>query len=157
MARAKSYAGVAAEKQEAGDSYRAQVIFAARSFELRPVDKKAAVLLLGLIPQDDGQHTTWMTMGDSQCSAESLADMKSLGGLGERLPRDLARAVLLVPDKLPRDYILDKSLAWRYLCLMSMTITSVSWIYRNMQTPESRVECPVSRTPAKTGNLPLSR
>ncbi len=40
-------------------------------------------------------------MGDSQCSAESLADMKSLGGLGERLPRDLARAVLLVPDKLP--------------------------------------------------------
>lgn len=100
MARARSSAAVAVEKQKAGDSYRAQVAFAARSFELRPEDKKAAVLLLSLIPHDDGQHTTWMTMGDSLCSAESVADMKSLGRLGERLPHDLARAVLLVPDKL---------------------------------------------------------
>lgn len=101
MAGAKSSAAVAAEKQKAGDSYRAQVVFAARSLELRPGDNKAAVLLLSLIPQDGGQHTTWMTMGDSLCSAESVADMGSLGGLGEHLPRDLARAVLLVPDKLP--------------------------------------------------------
>jgi len=104
MARAKSSAAVAAERQKAGDSYRAQVVFATRSLELRLGDKKAAALLLSLIPQDEGQHTTWMAMGDSLCSAESLADMKSLGGLGERLSHDLARAVLLVPDKLP-DYI----------------------------------------------------
>ena len=101
MAHAESSAAVTGEKQKAGDSYRAQVVFAARSLELRPVDKKAAVLLLSLIPQDDGQHTTWMTMGDSLCDAESVADMKSLGRLGDRLPHDLARAVLLVPDKLP--------------------------------------------------------
>lgn len=101
MARAKSPAIVTAEKQKAGGSYRAQVVFAARSFELRPMDKSAAVRLLNLIPVDDAQHTTWMTLGDALCSAESAADMKSLGGLGERLPHDLAKAVLLVPDKLP--------------------------------------------------------
>lgn len=101
IAHAESSAVATAAKQKAGDSYRAQVVFAARSLELRPGNKKAAVLLLSLIPQDDGQHTTWMTMGDSLCDAESAADMKSLGRLGERLPHDLARAVLLVPDKLP--------------------------------------------------------
>jgi hypothetical protein len=101
MARAKSSEAVIAEKQKAGDSYRAQVVFAARSSELRPTDKGAAVLLLNLIPQDDGQQTTWTTLGDSLCDAESVDEMKSLGALGDRLPHDLARAVLLVPDKLP--------------------------------------------------------
>lgn len=101
MARAKSSAMVTVEKQKAGDSYRAQVVFAARSFELRRGDRRAAVLLLNLIPQDDRQHTTLMTLGDALCSGESAADMKSLGGLGERLPRNLAKAVLLAPDKLP--------------------------------------------------------
>jgi len=101
MARAKSSEALIAEKQKAGDSYRAQVVFAARSSELRPTDKGAAVLLLNLIPQDDGQQTTWMTLGDSLCDSESVADMKSLGRVGDRLPRDLAKAVLLVPDRLP--------------------------------------------------------
>jgi hypothetical protein len=101
MARAKSSEAVTVAKQKAGDKYRAQVVFAARSFELRPTDKSAAVLLLNLIPQDDGQQTTWMTLGDSLCDSESVADMKSLGELGDRLPRDLAKAVLLAPDRLP--------------------------------------------------------
>ena len=105
MARAKSSTVLSAERQKAGDGYRAQVVFAARSFELRLGDKKAADLLLGLIPSDNAQHITWMTLGDSLCSVESVSDMKSLGGLGERLPHDLARAVLLVPDKLP-SYVL---------------------------------------------------
>jgi hypothetical protein len=101
MARAKSSEAVIAKKQKAGDSYRAQVVFAARSLELRPTDKAAAVLLLNLIPQDDEQRTTWMTLGDSLCDSESVADMKSLGRVGDRLPRDLAQAVMLVPDRLP--------------------------------------------------------
>jgi hypothetical protein len=101
MARAKSSEAVTVAKQKAGDNYRAQVVFAALSFELRPTDKAAAVLLLNLIPQDDGQQTTWMTLGDSLCDSESVADMKSLGRVGDRLPRDLAKAVLLVPDRLP--------------------------------------------------------
>ena len=51
-------------------------------------------------PRDDAQHTAWMTMGDSLYDAESVDEMKSLEALGDRLPHDLARAVLLVPDKL---------------------------------------------------------
>lgn len=101
MARARSSATVVAEKRETGDSYRAQVVIAARFFELRPMGKSAAVTLLNLIPQDDGQQSTWMTLGDSLCSSESVADMKSLSQLGEHLPRDLARAVLLAPDQMP--------------------------------------------------------
>lgn len=100
-AGAKSSRAAVEEMQKAGDSYRAQVVFAARSFELHPMDKRAAVRLLNLIPQDDAQHTAWMTMGDSLCDAESVGEMKLLGALGERLPHDLAGAVLLVPDKLP--------------------------------------------------------
>jgi hypothetical protein len=104
VAHAKSAKAVVEEKQKAGDSYRAQVVFAARSFELHPMDKRAAVSLLSLIPQDDTQHTAWMTMGDSLCAVESVDEIKLLGALGERLPHDLAQAVLLDPDKLP-DYV----------------------------------------------------
>lgn len=49
-AHAKSSRAVVEEKQKAGDSYRAQVVLAERSFELHPMDKEAAVLLLSLIP-----------------------------------------------------------------------------------------------------------
>lgn len=101
MTRAKSSEAVIAGKQKAGDSYRAQVVFAARSFELRPRDRSAAVRLLNLLPQDDAQHTTLMTLGDSLCDQESVAEMKSLSRLEEHLGRDFARAVLLVPDRLP--------------------------------------------------------
>lgn len=100
-ARAKSSSVVVEEKQKAGDSYRAQVVLAARSFELHLMDKNVAVLFLNLIPQDGAQHTTWLTMGDSLCGAEAVDEMKSLGALGDRLPHDLARAALLVPNKLP--------------------------------------------------------
>jgi hypothetical protein len=101
MSHATSSVALTRAKLKSGKSYRAQVVFAARSFELRSTDKSAAVLLLNLIPQNDEQQTAWMTLGDSLCNAESVADMKSLGALGDRLPHDLARAVLLVPDKLP--------------------------------------------------------
>lgn len=101
MARSRSSIALAVEKRKAGDSYRAQVVFASRLLELHPKEKSAAIQLLNLIPKDDAQQTTWMTLGDSLCSAETVADMKSLGRIGESLPRNLAKAVLLVPDKLP--------------------------------------------------------
>ena len=101
MALAKSYAALAREKHNAGSSYRAAIVYAARSFELQPSDRKNAVLLLNLLPQDDAQHATVMTLGDSLCDGESVAEMKSLSQLGERLGRNFAKAVLLVPDRLP--------------------------------------------------------
>lgn len=99
--RASSLAELDKTKQSAGNSYRARMVFFARSFELQPGSRDAAVSLLNLLPQNDAQHTTLMTLGDSLCDGESVAEMKSLSRLGERLPRDLAKAVLLVPDKLP--------------------------------------------------------
>lgn len=104
IARARSSMATASQQEKAGQSYRALLVLRARSFELRPRDKSAAVLLLSLIPQNDDQQTTWVTLGDSLCNDESLVDMKSLSQLGEHLPRDLARAVLLAPEKLS-DYV----------------------------------------------------
>jgi hypothetical protein len=101
MARARSAAQLIAQKSQAGDSYRARVVFAARELELKASDKRAASMLLDLIPKDDDQKTTWMTFGSSLCDAEPIADMVSLGSLGDRLSRDLARAVLLVPNRMP--------------------------------------------------------
>lgn len=101
MARTKSSTLLLAEKQKAGNSYRARVVFASRAFKLRPTKQRTAILLLNLLPQNEAQHNTWMTLGDRLCSNESIADMKSLAQVGENLPHDLAKAVLLVPDKLP--------------------------------------------------------
>jgi hypothetical protein len=100
MARAQSSLSLNAEKERAGESYRAQVVYATRSFELKP-QQHVASLLLSLIPKDEGQQKVWMTFGDSLCSSETLSDMKTLGRLGASLPRRLAKAVLLVPDQLP--------------------------------------------------------
>jgi hypothetical protein len=101
MALANSRAALAKAKHHAGENYRAEVVYAARSFELQPRDRDAAVSLLNLLPKDDTQHATLMTFGDSLCDGESDAEMKSLSRLGERLARDFAKAVLLAPDKLP--------------------------------------------------------
>jgi hypothetical protein len=101
MARANSLAVLAKAKRNAGTSYRAEVVLGARSFELQPGNRSAAIALLELVPQNDVQHVTLMTLGDSLCDSESVADMKSLGRVGDRLPHDLAQAVMLVPDRLP--------------------------------------------------------
>jgi hypothetical protein len=101
MARAISPAELAANRQKAGESYRARVIYAARLTELYPDGHDEAVLLLKLIPKDAEQNLVLMTLGDHQCGTESYREMKVLDQLQERLPRDLARAVLLAPDKMP--------------------------------------------------------
>jgi hypothetical protein len=101
MARAISTAELAAHRLNAGESYRARLVFAVKQFELDPKRQDAAVLLLSLIPNNDEQQHLLMTLGDQQCGSESYHEMKMLGQLEERLPRDLARAVLLVPDKIP--------------------------------------------------------
>jgi len=100
MARAKSVAALAAEERKAGDGYRAQVVFHARLLELDPKSRRAANSLLGLIPKDEKQELVLMTLGDSLCDGESLRDMNSLDRLGQRIPSGLARAVLLVPEKM---------------------------------------------------------
>ena len=104
MARAGSSADLTNWKRKAGDSYRAQVVFASRNFELHPADQSAASAILELIPSNQESDSVWHELGESFCQAESVKDMTALGRLGDRLPRDLARAVLLVPGKM-QDYV----------------------------------------------------
>jgi len=106
MARATSVAALKARKQEAGDSYRAQVIFAARMLEIDPHDKKSAELLLNLIPKniDGPEQAVWLELDElNLCPSGGLpdSDLMPLFKLQYQLPRLLARAVLLVPDKMP--------------------------------------------------------
>jgi|CZKF01.1.fsa_nt_gi hypothetical protein len=101
MARAISPAELAAQKLKAGESYRAQVVYAAKLSELEPQRHDAAVLLLNLIPKDDEQQHLLKSLGEHHCETESYHEMKMLAQLEERIPRDLARAVLLVPGKIP--------------------------------------------------------
>ena len=101
MARAISTAELAAHKLNAGESYRAQVVYAAKLIELAPQRQDAAVLLLNLIPKDEEQQHVVMTLGEHHCETESYHEMKTLAQLEERLPRDLTRAVMMAPAKIP--------------------------------------------------------
>ena len=105
MATAKSVASLTDLKPKAGDSYRARIVFSFRLFELSGSSKDAAAVLLNLIPSDKEHDFVWHSFGQLlSCQSESEADMETLGRLQIRLPGDLARAVLLVPDRMP-DYV----------------------------------------------------
>lgn len=100
MARAISPAELVAGKLKAGDSYLSRIVFAAKQFELIPQMHEAAQLLI-LIPENDDHQRMLTSIGYSLCGTESYHDMKSLQQINEHFPRDLARAVLLVPEKIP--------------------------------------------------------
>lgn len=88
-------------KAAAGDGYRAQVVFAFRQFELDNSEKAAARQLLDLIPKDDDQRLTLLTLGDALCDSETISEMKSLARVRDGLPQEFARAVLLLPTSMP--------------------------------------------------------
>jgi len=108
MSQAKSLSALVKAKSVAGNSYRAEIVFMARSFELQPRDKNAALSLLNLLPQnnvrpqDNVQQGTLMTLAESLCDDESDAEMTSLARIRDGLSRDFAKAVLLAPEMLPR-------------------------------------------------------
>jgi hypothetical protein len=107
MARATSTAMLTKWNRKAGDSYRAKVVFAFRVFELNPYDQHGAASILDLIPQNDEQSLIWYSFGDYlDCRAESNGgsetekEVVTLARLEVRFTNDLARAVLIVPDKM---------------------------------------------------------
>jgi len=100
VARAKSLDGATEIERRAGGSFRAQVVFASRRFQLKP-SVQSAERLLSVMPADEAQVTEVMTIGDSICDGETVADMFILGRVGERLPSLLARAVLAAPRFMP--------------------------------------------------------
>ncbi len=97
MARAKTTRAVNDARKQAGESYLARLVFAYRFFHLHPKSKAAAESLLSLIPADNTQQKIVLTLGDSLCDEESVADIKVLARVNEGLAQGLAAAVLLSP------------------------------------------------------------
>jgi len=101
MANAKSTKALLTLRQRAGDGYRIKVVFAFRLFELHPTDVSAASAVLDLIPQNDEQDIVLHSLSYGlECNTRSEEDGHALAVLGAGLPRDLARAIMLVPDKM---------------------------------------------------------
>ena len=98
MMRAKSVEALLSAKRISGKTYRAQLVFAYRAFELHPGMKTEAQDLLDLIPRNKDQQNTVMTLGDSLCSGESDADMFSLARVRDGLAQQLSKAVALAPQ-----------------------------------------------------------
>ncbi len=99
VAAARTEKVLESEAKRLGDSYLAHSVFAARHFELHN-DRRSATVLMGLLPANEEQQIAWGSLGESMCDRETTAEMKVLGGLGDRLARNIARAVILVPEKM---------------------------------------------------------
>jgi hypothetical protein len=83
----------------AGDTYLAKLVFAFRMFELEPSSDSGAGVI-GLIPRNQDQERLWHSLNGLLCDQESLADVKSLGSLQDRLPHVLAKAIDANPDRM---------------------------------------------------------
>jgi hypothetical protein len=109
MARANTVTALKARRQKAGNSYRSQLVFAARMLEIDPKNEKAAASLLSLLPKDeDGpEQSVWLSLDQlEQCPSGGIPDidLNPLFQLQERLPRDAATAALLIPNRM-FDYV----------------------------------------------------
>jgi hypothetical protein len=102
MARTRTFEHLLIQKQNAGESFGAQLAFALRRFELDPSNREWAGALLSLIPNSAVQLDAWNSDNfcSAQCQTESDADVESICKLRFRFSRDMAKAVLLVPKKM---------------------------------------------------------
>jgi len=101
MARAGSAEALAQQERAAGNGYTARVVSAYRLFELHPKDMDAAKRLLDLIPKDEKQDSVREALSTFLCDSESLSDVKTLARVGDDLPHQFARAVLLYRGAMP--------------------------------------------------------
>ncbi len=104
MAESKSKQSLVNWKNKAGDSYISRLVFAFRLFELEPKERLTASMLLSMIPPTKDEETLWYTLDGLLCEEESMKDVEKVAELHARMPHDLARAVLLVPERL-REYV----------------------------------------------------
>lgn len=106
MAEAKSQEELARWRQRAGGSYRANLAYTIRFFELRPKDVAAASAVLDMMSKNDEQESVWHSYGHSlpSCRTESDDDLGVLGRFQLRFPGALARAVLMIPSRMT-DYV----------------------------------------------------
>jgi hypothetical protein len=103
MSKAKTTAELMTWKDKGGNSYRAKAVFALRFFELHPQDHSAASAALDIIPKNEEQDAVWHP-SPLLCHGESVEDELARSELDLRLPHVLAKAVLLVPEKM-LDYV----------------------------------------------------
>lgn len=104
MAESKSNATLATWRKKAGDSYAARLVYSFRSFELNSNDHSAASRLLSLVPPSKEEEPFWHALDGFLCKEEKVDEIKTLADLQARIPRNIARAVILVPEKMP-DYV----------------------------------------------------
>jgi len=107
MAESRSSSSLQQWKTKAGDSYVARLVYSFRRFELNPTTE-SATRLLSLIPAAKDDWTLWFSLDGFLCEQEQDRQVKILAKLHARMPHDIARAVILVPEKLP-DYVLFAS------------------------------------------------
>ena len=110
-ADAETLKDLSTSKNRMSNDYRSRLVYTARRFELDHSDKNVAGDFFKLLPDNDAKRLVWMTLGDALCPAESAADMESLANLSDRLSRDWAKAVLLVPTEISRYILLSFSVA----------------------------------------------
>jgi len=102
MARAKTTVALLNARRASPDTYRAQLVFAYRAFELRPGGKTEAEHLHALIPTTDDQRGVVLTLGDLLCDGETGADELSLSRVRDGIARNWSEAVILAPQFMPR-------------------------------------------------------
>jgi hypothetical protein len=99
MARARSMAELNPLRTSAGDSYRAQLVFAFRAFELQPTELTASAVL-DFLPKDDTHREEWYSLSGWICHEEQDQDVTSLAQLQTRMSRDFAKSVILSPTRM---------------------------------------------------------
>lgn len=100
MSGAKSLLELRKLKRFIGNDYRSNLVFAFREFEIDQTGRESASRVVALIPQNEDQNVTWHSLNGMLCGQETVEEMKSLGRLQDHLPRDLAQAVDMHPDKM---------------------------------------------------------
>jgi len=105
MASARTSAALDALHKKSASTFRNDLVFAARELELNPASKTAADRLLDLLPNEGDQNeAAWLdTVSLEDCPSGGFPNqaLDALFRLEYHLPRELAKAVLLSPGKMP--------------------------------------------------------
>ncbi len=115
MASATSLASLNAEKKKTPETYRVQLVYTARMLQIEPHNLNAARMMLDLIPSHDennpdnpeAKNAIWWDLLDmANCKSGAIykSDLMPTFRIQERLFHELAKAVLLVPDRM-FDYV----------------------------------------------------
>src|SRR3974390_1300766 len=104
MAKSTSNQSLSNWRKKAGESYTAHLVYSFRSFELQPTEREAASRLLSMIPPTKEEQPLWNALDGFLCKEQRVRDIKALAELHARMSNNIARAVLLVPEKM-RDYV----------------------------------------------------